>query len=615
MGDFRNVAELFESAASAMPHKGIIRAKTATGWQTTTLSAWRQQSGSWAKGLIALGHAPGDRVHIVANTCQPWLIADMAIMLAAGATVPIYQSALDSEAAYICGNSGGRFAFVEDAVQLEKLLKHRQSLPHLKKIICFNPSVQLPAPDQEGRTTLRVSDLLPAGDDWVISLAQLAELGATIADSALEQRRGSVSPDDICTIVYTSGTTGQPKGVVLTHLAFLSEVEAALQSLDVRPDDSMLLFLPLAHIFAKVVSFVCMAVRTEIIIPQSIATLLVDMAESKPTVLPAVPRIFEKVHNKILGGVHAANPARQRIFQAALATGREVSKLQQRGKQPTGALAARHWLAHKLVFQKIHAIFGGRIRGFISGAAPLSRELSEFFHACGLLILEGYGLTETCAAVTCNRLDRYKFGTVGLPMPGIDVRIALDGEILVKGPVLMREYYNNPEATAEVIIDGWFHTGDIGEIDADGFLRITDRKKDIIVTAGGKNVAPQNIESHIKHSPFISQVMVYGDRRKFLSALLTLDEEAIKVWATEHNIIYASLAELTQNASVYKLIDQTIAERNRTLASYETIKKFAILERDLTVEDGDLTPSLKMRRKEVTRKYQDLLDSFYSEHY
>ena len=611
----RTVVDVFERAVQADPGKQILRSKIGDSWQPTTFAGWRDTSGIWARGLCALGLDVGDRVGLVSVTRREWLFADIGILMAGGVTVPVYPSAMAEEAQFVLENSECRFAFVEDPAQLEKLVLHRAALPKLEKIIYIQDVALLERPDAQGRLRVRLDEVLAPNDPWLLSVQQLAELGRSIGEGLLSDRRDQIEPSQPATIVYTSGTTGRPKGVVLTHDAFVFETQACETSMDVHEDDGLLLFLPLAHVFAKMVYIVCVNVRCEMLIPRSIATVLQDMAEARPTVMPAVPRIFEKAHAKIMAGVDAGGPVKKKVFQWALAIGREVSALRQEGKEPTGVLRVRYELAHRLVFTKIHAAFGGRVRGFISGAAPLSRELSEFFHAVGLLILEGYGMTENCAAATVNRLERFKFGTVGLPIPGVQIRIAEDGEVLIKGRNVMREYWNNPEATAETLNDGWLHTGDVGELDAEGFLRITDRKKDIIVTAGGKNVAPQNIEAHIKNAPFVSQVMVYGDNRKFLTALITLEEDGIRKWADQKGIRYATTAELTQNAEVYKLLDGIIQEKNRTLASYETLKKFAILERDLTVEDGDLTPSLKMRRKEVTRKYQDLLDSFYSEHY
>ena len=609
------VVDLFERAVERGPGKQILRAKIGETWQGTTFGAWRDHSGLLARGLCALGLAVGDRVGLISVTRREWLFADMGILMAGGVTVPVYPSALADEAQFVLENSGARFVFVEDPVQLEKLVRHRSALPNVEKVIYLQDIAALERPDLQGRLRVRLDEVIAPSDPWLLSVEQLAELGRGIGGGALSERREQIVAEQPATIVYTSGTTGRPKGVVLTHDAFVFETLACEMPMDVNEDDGLLLFLPLAHAFAKMLYIVCVHVRCEMLIPRSIATVLQDMAEAKPTVMPAVPRIFEKAHARIMAGVEAGGPVKKRIFAWALGVGREVSALRQRGVEPTGLLRVRHELAHRLVFTKIHAAFGGRVRGFISGAAPLSKDLSLFFHAVGLLILEGYGMTENCAAATVNRLDHFKFGTVGIPIPGVKIKIAEDGEVLIKGRNLMREYWQNPAATAETLAGGWLHTGDVGELDGDGFLRITDRKKDIIVTAGGKNVAPQNIEAHLKNAPFLSQVMVYGDNRKFLTALITLEEEAICKWAEQRGIRYATVAELTQNAEVYKLIDGIIQDKNRTLASYETIKKFAILERDMTVEDGDLTPSLKMRRKEVTRKYQDLLDSFYSEHY
>jgi long-chain acyl-CoA synthetase len=611
----RTVVDVFEAAVAARPDRVMLRSKVAGAWHPTTFAQWRTMSVTWARGLVAMGLQPGERVAIISQTCREWVIADMAVLLAGGVTVPVYPAALADETRYILADSGCRFAFVEDPTQLGKLLE-RDALPQLERMFLFRDAVPLAKPDANGRHTLRRQDVLPAADPFVQTLALLADAGRELADRVLAERRAALNPRQACTIVYTSGTTGRPKGVVLSHAAFVFEVSTVSRALEVREDDAVMLFLPLAHIFAKVIYFQCVTCRTEMIFPESLATLMGDLAATRPTVLPAVPRIFEKAHTRILTGLAEAGPVKRKLFDAALATGREVSRLRQKGREPTGLLKVRHQLAEKVVFAKIQAVFGGRIRAFISGGAPLSTELAEFFHACGLLILEGYGLTETCAGTTVNRLERYKFGSVGAPVDGMAVRIAADGEILLRGPALMDGYWQNPEATAEAIdADGWFHTGDIGRLDDDGYLYITDRKKDLIITAGGKNVAPQNVENLLKSSPYVSQVLVYGDRRKFLSALITLDEDAIGRWARDRGIAFTNHAEVSQHPEVFRFLQAVVDDKNRSLASYETIKKFAILDHDFSIEAGELTSSLKLRRKEVTAKHLGLLESFYADHH
>ncbi len=613
--DTKTLVDLFETAVMEQPQKTILRCRVAGIWHPTTLLQWRTMAANWARGLVAHGIELGDRVGILSNTRREWLIADMAIQMAGAVTVPVYPSILADEVSWILHDSGTTVLFVEDPCQLEKVLEIKNDLPHLRLIVCLDEQADASRPDQPGVRTVRLAEIRPNHPGLLATMAQLADAGRSVHADELAGRRLALQAADTSTIVYTSGTTGRPKGVILSHGALVFEVKSCTSALDVRPDDAVMLFLPLAHSFAKLIYLVCVGVRTEMIFPQSIQTLLADMADAQPTVLPSVPRIFEKAHMRILGGVDAAGPVRKRLFEAALATGYRVSQLRQAGKEPSGLLAAQHQVAHRFVFAKIHAIFGGRVRAFISGGAPLAKELAEFFHAVGLPVLEGYGMTENCAAATVNRPDRYRLGSVGQPLPGIDVRIAADGEILIRGANLFSGYQNNEAATAESLKDGWLYTGDVGALDADGFLYITDRKKDLLVTAGGKNIAPQNIERLLRSDPLIANALVYGDRRKFLSALLTLDEEVLQKWADSQAISYASLAELTQHAEVFKRVQAIVDAKNRGLASYETIKKFAILERDLSEQDGDLTPSLKVRRQSVISKHKGLLDSFYSEHY
>jgi long-chain acyl-CoA synthetase len=616
-----NVIDMFEQAAAANHSKGILRSKRDGIWRSETFDQWRQQSNAWAKGLIALGLQVGDRVNIIGNTNADWVRADIAILKAGGVTVPIFQSNLAEDVRFISNDSGSRFVFAEDPFQVAKLLEQRASLPHIEKVIYFSERGRSDTPDRLGRTSVDLAEVAPdRSDGWLLDVDQLVAIGAMVDDDTLEQRRAEIAPDQPCTFVYTSGTTGKPKGVVLTHDAFVFEVGAVIETLDLRDDDTMVLFMPLAHIFAKVVYFVCLRRGIEMIFPTSVATLIDELGETRPTIMPSVPRIFEKVHTSVVSGANKAGGMKKRIFDWALAIGKTLSEHQQNGEKGPLSLRLKAHVAHRLVFSKLHDRLGGRIRYFISGGAPLSRDLAAFFHAFGLLILEGYGLTENCAAATVNMVDAYRFGTVGKPLPGVEVAIAEDGEILISGRNILTEYHDRPEATADAIsVDEsgkrWLHSGDIGEIDTEGYLSITDRKKDIIVTAGGKNIAPQNIENHIKSHPMISQAVVYGDRRKFLSALLTLNEENLKAWTAEHGVPYTSYSLTSQNSEVFKAIESAVQQKNRGLASYETIKKFAILESDLSEDAGDLTPTLKVKRKALTRKYKKLLDSFYDEKY
>lgn len=616
MDKSRTVIHLLERAARVHRDRPLLRSRSGSQWQAQEAGRAFQISRQQARGLIALGLRAGDRVGLFAHTSPDWVRSDAAILLAGCVSVPLYASSTADEAAWILADSGARVAIVDDPALLERLIEKLSDLPDLERIVCLKSVAHLERPDDRGRTLIRLADVVAGADEIVLTIDQWQALASDCPPNALEERAAAVEPEDPCTFVYTSGTTGRPKGVILSHRAFVFEVETAGQALPLRDDDTMMLFLPMAHIFARLCCLVCIDRGVEMAFPRSLASLFDDIGEVRPTVVPSVPRIFEKVHAQALSDARSAGGVKERVFRFALETGLEVSRLQQRGRKPGRALVARHKIFDRLVYSHLRRRFGGRIRFLISGSAPLAADVAEFFHAFGLLILEGYGLTENSGAATLNRVDSWRFGSVGAPLPGVEVQIDDDGEVLIRSANLMTGYHGRPEETAAALdSEGWFHSGDIGEIDSDGFLRVTDRKRDIIVTAGGKNVAPQNIEAHLNSSRFISQVMVYGDRRKFLSALITLDEEHIKQWAVGRGIAFSSLAELSQHPEVYKLVERLVDDRNRRLANYETIKKFAILERDLSQEHGELTPTLKVKRKDVTKKYQKLLDSFYSEHY
>jgi long-chain acyl-CoA synthetase len=593
-----SLAQLLASRVQGTPDREAYRYPVGDEWRSMT---WRQvgeRVKAIAAGLLSLGLGREERVGIVCNTRIEWLLCDLGVLSAGGATTTVYPSSTPEETIYILADSEARFAFVEDASQLAKLVAHRAELPKLQKVILVDG-----APEAKER-------------EWVIALADLEAAGAAhLANDprAIDDIVASIRGEHLATLIYTSGTTGKPKGVRLVHecWAYISD---AIQSTGlVTADDVQYMWLPMSHSFGKALEGCHIASGSVMAIDGRIPKLVDNLAVVKPTLVAAVPRIFEKVYGKVLEGARQGG-LKQRIFEWALKTGREGAELRQRGLAPGRLLALKLSLAERLVFSKIKALFGGRIRFLISGSAPLSREIFEFFHAADILILEGYGLTESSGPNLVNRLNNYVFGTVGLPLPGTEVKLVPDdGEVLLRSPGVMQSYHNLPEQTAEALTpDGWLRTGDIGEIDDRGFLRITDRKKDLIKTSGGKYIAPQAIEGKLKATcPYISQVIVHGDRRNFVSALITLDEEATRKWAAGEGMRGKPYAEIVQSEAAKQLIATYIDEVNRTLARYETIKQFRILPKDLSVDAGELTPSLKVKRKVVEKNYAELLDKMY----
>ncbi len=619
-GEARTAIELFRRRVAKSGRHIALRHKVGPTWQPITWAEWDTAAREIAGGLRALGVATGDRVCILANTRHEWVACDVGVLMAGGVTVPIYQSNTPDQCEYIISDCGAKVVVVEDPYQLEKL-RHPEVSARLAgvTIVMISDTAHLEKPDARGRIHIELADLPAADREGVHLLEALRTSGrGWLAKHAggLEQAWDEVTPDHIFTIVYTSGTTGPPKGVVLTHGAIAFECNAMHQGsvLQVDERDEQLMFLPLAHIFARILEWTGIAVGFRTAFAEGIPQLMANMKEIRPTFMGSVPRVYEKAYVKLQANFaeKRKKPVAKLLIDWALGVGQQVSRLQQDGRRPDGLLELQQKLADRLLFSKIKDTFGGRLRFFVSGGAPLSKEIAEFFHAAGILILEGYGLTETTAASTVNRPDRFRFGTVGTPVPGVEVKIAPDGEILIRGKSVLREYYGKPDATREAIdAEGWFHSGDIGVIEQ-GFVRITDRKKDIIVTAGGKNVAPQNIEGALKaQCPYVSQVMVHGDKRNFLSALITLNEEAVVAWAREKGI-GGDVVELATNAEIKTLIARAVDTLNGTLPSFETIKKFAILPRDFTQESGELTPTLKVKRKFCSEKYRDVLDGFYA---
>jgi long-chain acyl-CoA synthetase len=594
-----SLPQLLMQRVQETPDREAYRYPVGEAWRSMT---WRQAGErvkAIAAGLVSLGLRREERAGILSNTRVEWLLCDLGILCAGGATTTVYPSSTPDDCAFILADSDTRYVFVEDVGQVAKLRAHKAEMPKLSKLILLDGS-----PDtQDG--------------DWVTTLADLEAKGAELLATdprAVEDVVKGVDGKQLATLIYTSGTTGKPKGVRLLHECWAYTADAIDAVKLWGPDDVQYLWLPMSHSFGKVLMAGHIASGSVTAVDGRIPKIIENLAVVRPTIMAAVPRIFEKVYNKVLEGVKSGSGLKQKIFHWAVETGREGSKVRQRGEEPGGLLGLKLRIADKLVFSKIKDRFGGRVRYFISGSAPLSRDIAEFFHACGILILEGYGLTESSAASFVNRPAKYAFGSVGMPMPGTDLKIAPeDGEILMKSPGIMQGYHNLPDATAEALTpDGWLRTGDIGEVDDRGFLRITDRKKDLIKTSGGKYIAPQAIEGKLKATcPYISQVIVHGDRRNFVTALVTLDEEATMKWAKEQGFNGKPYSEVVQSTEAKKLLDPYFAEVNKSLAKYESVKQFAILPKDLSVDEGELTPSLKVKRKVVEKKYATLLDKMY----
>ena len=552
--------------------------------------------------LVARGIQPGDRVAIFADSSLPWCVADMAICAARAITVPIYASNTPDEVKYVLQHSGSVMLFVDHD---RSAGKQPGRFTRARSVLTDCPTVR------------QVITMEEEGTGSEVSMAKLIGEGTPLDQKdprKIEERIGALRIDDPCCFIYTSGTTGAPKGVMLTHgnLAYEAKALTTLQVL--RPDDTVMLFLPLAHSFAQDVKAAWVGLGYRMIFAQSTETLLADIGETSPTILPAVPRIFEKIYNAVVSGGMSKPGVAGKLFRWAMRLFEESVEARQQGRSYDSLSLT---LAKKLVFSKVKATLdqklGGKMRLFVSGGAPLSRKIAFFFDMLGFEVLEGYGLTETTGGATVNPPGRARIGTVGPPMPGCEVKIASDGEILIRGPNVMKGYYNAPEATREILeVDGWLHSGDIGEIDPAGFVRITDRKKDIIVTAGGKNVAPQNLENSLKTFPLISQAMVHGDKRKYLSVLITVNEETARKLLQDSGISPpAEYAEVAARPEIIAAVQKVLDALNAHEPPYNQLKRFHVMDHDFTQESGDLTPTLKVKRKACTVRYQTILDGLY----
>ncbi|MET9665793.1 AMP-dependent synthetase/ligase [Streptomyces sp. NPDC006475] len=610
-----SVANLFTERVEATPDAEAYRypVPSATGegpddWKSLS---WGEAAGrvyAIAAGLIDLGVQPEDRVALASSTRVEWILSDLGVMCAGGATTTVYPSTNAEESAYILSDSDSRVLIAEDASQLAKARERRAELPGLKHVVVLDSTgVEPDAADPEG---------------WVLSLADLEARGGRYLEThpqAVKERVGAITADQLATLIYTSGTTGRPKGVRLPHDNWSYMAKAMAATGLIGPEDVQYLWLPLAHVFGKVLTSGQIEVGHVTAVDGRVDKIIENLPVVQPTYMAAVPRIFEKVYNGVASKARAGGGAKYKIFQWAAGVSREYAKTSQDNFRRTGSasvpfgLGAKHKVADALVYSKLREAFGGKLRAAVSGSAALAPDIGYFFAGAGIHILEGYGLTESSAASFVNPGEAYRTGTVGKPMPGTEVRIADDGEILLRGPGIMEGYHGLPEKTEEVLeSDGWFHTGDIGELSADGYLRITDRKKDLIKTSGGKYIAPAEVEGQFKAvCPFVSNILVHGADRNFCTALIALDEPTILGWAEENGLGGKPYAEVVATTEVQQLIEGYVQRLNEGLQRWQTVKKFRLLPRDLDIEHGELTPSLKLKRPVVEREYQHLIDEMY----
>jgi long-chain acyl-CoA synthetase len=606
-----SVAALFLERVAATPDAEAYRypVPAASGqgpddWKSLSWAQAAERVFAIAAGLIELGVQPEQRVALASSTRVEWILADLGILCAGGATTTVYPQTNADESAFILSDSESRVLIAEDAAQAAKAVEKRAELTELTKVVVI---------DATGVET----------SDWVITLAELERRGAAYLEShpsLIKERVGAIKKDQLATLIYTSGTTGRPKGVRLPHDNWAYMAKAIAATGLVTMDDVQYLWLPLAHVFGKVLTSGQIEVGHVTAVDGRVDKIIENLPVVQPTYMAAVPRIFEKVYNGVAAKAREGGPAKYKIFQWAAEVAREYAKVSQDNFRRTGThavpfgLAAKHKVADTLVYGKLREAFGGRLRACVSGASALAPEIGYFFAGAGIHILEGYGLTESSAASFVNPGEAYRTGTVGKPLPGTEVRIADDGEILLRGPGIMEGYHGLPEKTAEVLeSDGWFHTGDIGELSPDGYLRITDRKKDLIKTSGGKYVAPAEVEGQFKAvCPYVSNILVHGADRNYCTALIALDELAILDWAKENGLEGKPYAEVVAAPQTVEMVDGYVQQLNAGLQKWQTIKKFRLLPRDLDVEHGEITPSLKLKRPVVEREYKHLIEEMYA---
>jgi len=591
------LSQMVLNTVRTYPKDDFMLTKSGGVYQPISTAAFGERVRNFCLGLKELGHKKGDKLIILSENRPEWVMSDLANLCGGGVTVPVYTTLVPEAVKYIIANSDARFVVVSNQEQWAKIKAVKKDLNKVRHFISME-------------------DAPPAG---VLSWREVLDKGAQRSrtkgkEDEFEKLAAQAKPQDEASIIYTSGTTGIPKGVVLTHGNFLSNVMTCVPLVNFTCRDTVLSFLPLSHVLERMVMFCYTYVGATIAFAESVEAVAQNLLEIRPQIMVSVPRVFEKIYARVMDQVLAGSGLKRKIFFWALKVGKEYSRRTLLHEPIPRSLLFKRNLAHKLVYSKIIAKTGGRIRFFLSGGAPLSKDIAEFFHALGLIILEGYGLTETSPVISLNTFADLRFGAVGKPIPGVEARIAQDGEIMTRGPHVMKGYYKMPAATREVMVKGgWFKTGDIGHIDKDGFLVITDRKKDLIITSGGKNIAPQPIENVLKTIPYISSAVVVGDRKKYVAALIVPNFEKLEAWARKNGMSFASRAELVRDERVVSFLRAEVDKSTPGLASYERIKQVALLDREFEIEADEITPTLKVKRNNIERKYKDLIASLYKD--
>ncbi len=590
----QSLGALFKETVTRYPKKTAILFKQNGRYIPQNWEDLSKRVYSAAAYFMKLGVEPGDRIAILSENRPEWAVVDLAALMVGAMTVPIYTSLSPAEISYILKDCGAKALAVSNRILFEKIIPIQKDLPELKTVIAFEPAVAV------------------SSEDLKISLVYLHEMEKEAVSTTLEERLKTISADASASIIYTSGTTGPPKGVVLTHGNFIHNVTESGSVLNMGPTDIHLSFLPLSHVFERMAGhYLMIKIGAIIAYAESMDTVPQNLLEVRPTFIVGVPRFFEKIQARVLEQVEKAGSLRRALFFWAKDIGRRKRLLVQDKKRPGPRLALQLFLARKLVYSKFRKRLGGRIRFCVAGGAPLSREIAEFFYDLGVMIFEGYGLTETSPVIAANREGRFKFGTVGIPLNGIEVALTPEGEIITKSPSVMKGYYHKPAETEAVLKDGWFYTGDLGSIDKEGYLSITGRKKELIVTSGGKKVAPRAIEELIESDPVVLRCVLFGEGKKFITAFIVADKEKLLEMANGQKIAYKDYAALIADSRVYKILETRIAELSKNLANYEKIKYFALLENDFSQAAGELTPTLKVKREVICQRYKDKLLPFY----